>query len=65
MRVDSSVVGAAAVAVVCCLGVSLLVAVGATTLLGLAGLAIPAAVRLGIAAWVAWYVLRRSGASDA
>jgi hypothetical protein len=57
MRDDLFVLGAAAVAVVCCFGVSLLVAAGATTVLGLAGVALPAAALIGIGGWTAWYLL--------
>lgn len=58
MRGDFFVVGTAAVAVVCCLGVSLLAAAGATTLLGIAGLGVPAAL-IGVGGWIAWYLARR------
>ncbi len=50
---------AAVVAVVCCFGVSLLVAAGGTAVLGLAGVALPAAALIGIGGWAAWYVLRK------
>lgn len=55
---DPFVFGAAAVAVVCCFGVSLLVAEGGTAALGLAGVALPAAALIGIGGWTAWYVRR-------
>ena len=53
------VLGTAAVALVCCFVVSLLAATGATALLGLAGLALPAAMLIGVAGWIGWYVARR------
>ncbi len=56
---DPFVFGAAAVAVLCCFGVSLLVAAGGTAVLGLAGVALPAATLIGIGGWTAWYVLRK------
>ena len=52
------VLGTAAAAVVCCFGVSLLVAAGATTVFGLAEVALPAAALIGIGGWTAWYLLR-------
>jgi hypothetical protein len=55
---DPFVFGAAAVAVVCCFGASLLVAAGGTAALGFAGVALPVAVLLGIGGWTAWYVRR-------
>ena len=58
MRSDLFVLGTAAVAVVCCLGVSLLAAAGGTALLGLAGGTLPAAALIGIAGWTAWYLVR-------
>ena len=58
MRGDLFVLGTAA-AVVCCLGFSLLVAAGATTVLGLAGVAVPAAALIAIDGWTAWYLLRQ------
>lgn len=60
MRNDLFVLGAAAVAIVCCLGVSLLAAAGGTALLGLAGVAVPAAALIGIGGWTVWYLVRRS-----
>ena len=58
MRDDLLVFGTAAAAVVCCLGVSLLVAAGGTALLGLAGVALPAAALVGIGGWTAWHLAR-------
>ena len=55
---DLFVLGTAVAAAVCCLGVSLLVAAGGTAVLGLAGVALPVAVLLGIGGWTAWYVRR-------
>jgi hypothetical protein len=49
------VLGMGLVAVVCCFGISLAVAVGATTLLILAGLALPLAALIGISGWTIWY----------
>ena len=60
MRGDLYMLGTAAAAVVCCLGLSLLVAVGGTALLGFAGVAVPAAALIGIGGWTAWYLGRRS-----
>ena len=60
MRDDLFVLGTAAAAVVCCVGVSLVVAAGGTALLGLAGVAVPAAALFGIGGWTAWYLVRRS-----
>ncbi|NJD29943.1 MAG: hypothetical protein FIA92_16825 [Chloroflexi bacterium] len=54
MKDDLFVFGAAAVGVVCCLGLSLLAAAGSTAALGLAGVALPAAALLGIGGWTAW-----------
>jgi hypothetical protein len=59
MRGDLFVLATAAVAVVCCLGFSLLVAAGGTALLGLAGVALPVAALLGAAGWTGWYLVRR------
>ena len=53
------VLGAAVAVIACCLGVSLLAAAGGTALLGLAGVALPAAALIGIGGWAAWYLLRR------
>jgi hypothetical protein len=58
MRDSRFVLGTAALAVVCCFGISLLAAAGGTAVLGLAGLALPAAALLGIGGWVAWYLIR-------
>ena len=55
MRGDLFVLGTAAAAVVCCLGLSLLVAAGGTALLGLAGVAVPAATLIGLGEWAAWH----------
>lgn len=52
--------GTAAVAIVCCFGVSLLAAAGTTTLLGVVGGALPSAVLIGIGGWMAWYLMRRA-----
>ena len=60
MRGDLFVLGTAAAAVVCCLGVSLLVAAGGTAWLGLAGVALPAAALIGLGGWIAWYLLRHT-----
>ena len=60
MKGDLFVLGTAAAAVACCLGFSLFVAAGGTALLGLAGVAVPAAALIGIGGWTAWYLLRRS-----
>lgn len=43
MRDNLVLLGAAGFAVACCFGLSLAAAAGATTLLGLAGVAVPAA----------------------
>jgi hypothetical protein len=59
MRDSPFVLGTAAVAVVCCFGISVLAAAGGTAVLGLAGLALPAAALLGIGGWTAWYLIRR------
>ena len=58
MRDDLFVFATAAAAVVCCLGVSLLVAAGGTAWLGLAGLALPAAALIGLGGWAAWHRVR-------
>jgi hypothetical protein len=58
-RGDLVVLATAATAVVCCLGLSLLAAAGGTALLGLAGVALPAAAVIGIAGWAAWYLAHR------
>ncbi|HYL40536.1 MAG TPA: hypothetical protein VET90_04440 [Candidatus Binatus sp.] len=58
MRDSLFVLATAAVAVVCCLGISLLAAAGGTALLGLAGVALPAAALLGIGGSMAWYLIR-------
>ncbi|MBI3750020.1 MAG: hypothetical protein HY262_14425 [Chloroflexi bacterium] len=52
------VLGTAALAVACCLGVSLLAAVGGAGLLALAGVALPTAALIAIGAWTAWHVTR-------
>jgi hypothetical protein len=59
MRDSLFVLGTAAVAVVCCLGVSLLAAAGGSAVLGLAGVALPVAALLGAAGWTGWYLVRR------
>lgn len=58
MRDSGFVLGTAAIAAVCCLGASLLAAAGGTAVLGLAGVALPAAAVLGIGGWTAWYLVR-------
>jgi hypothetical protein len=50
MRDSPFLLGTAAVAIVCCAGISLLAAAGGTGVLGLAGIALPAAALLGSAA---------------
>ena len=60
MRDSLFVLGTAAAAVLCCFGISLLAAAGGTAVLGLAGLALPAAALIGIGGWTAWYLVRRS-----
>ena len=55
MRDGLLALGTGLVAVVCCLGISLAAAAGATTLLSLAGLALPLAAIVGMAAWAIWY----------
>lgn len=57
-RDDLFVAGAAAVAVVCCLGVSLLAAAGGTARLGLAEVAVPVAALIGVVGWTGWYLGR-------
>lgn len=52
------VLAAAAVAVVCCFGVSLLAAMGGTTVLALVGVGLPVAALIGSGGWIAWYLLR-------
>lgn len=52
------VLSTAVVAVICCFGVSLFAAAGGTALLGLAGVALPAAALIGIGAWTVWHVIR-------
>jgi hypothetical protein len=59
MRDGAFVLVTAAVAVACCLGVSLPAAAGATALLGLAGVALPAAALVGIGGWAVWHRARR------
>ena len=58
MRRDLFVLGTAAVAVVCCLGFSVLLAAGGTAVLGLTGVALPTAALIGIGGWAAWYLVR-------
>jgi hypothetical protein len=58
MRDNLFVLGTAALAVVCCFGISLLAAAGGTAVLALAGVAVPAAALLGIGGWIAWYLVR-------
>lgn len=58
MRDGLFALGVAAVAAVCCLGVSLLAAAGGTALLGLVGVALPAAAVIGIGGWTVWYLAR-------
>jgi hypothetical protein len=60
MRDSLFVLGTAAVAVVCCFGISLLAAAGGTAVLGFAGIALPVAALLGVGGWTTWYLLRRS-----
>jgi hypothetical protein len=60
MRDSLFVLGTAALAVVCCFGISLLAAAGGTAVLGLAGVALPVAALLGIGGWTAWYLMRRA-----
>ncbi len=55
---DPFVLSAAAAALVCCFGVSLLVVAGGTAALGLAGVALPAAALIGIGVW-AWSLTHR------
>ncbi len=59
MRDSLFVLGTAAVAVVCCFGVSLLAAAGGTAVLRLVGVALPVAALLGTGGWAAWYLFRR------
>jgi len=59
MRDDLFALGMAAAAVVCCLGVSLLVATGGTALLGLAGVALPLAGLIGVGGWAAWHAAHK------
>ncbi|MEO6350954.1 MAG: hypothetical protein ABIP53_09920 [Candidatus Limnocylindrales bacterium] len=63
MRDGLFVLGTAVAAVVCCFGVSLLVAAGGASVLGLAGVALPVAALIGIGGWAAWHRVRgRKGA---
>ncbi|MDA8203320.1 MAG: hypothetical protein M0Z49_11285 [Chloroflexi bacterium] len=62
MKDSRFLLGTAAIAVVCCFGISLLAAAGGTAVLGIAGLALPAAALIGIGGWTAWYLVRRSRA---
>lgn len=63
MGVGLFMLGTAVAAVACCFGVSLLVAVGGAGLLGLAGVALPAAAVIGMGGWAAWQLARgRKGA---
>lgn len=62
MRDSLFVLGTVALAAVCCFGISLLAAAGGTAVLGIAGLALPAAALVGIGGWTAWYLVRRSRA---
>lgn len=61
MRDSLLVLGTAAVAVACCLGLSLAAAAGAATLLGLVGVALPVAALAAIGGWLIWHRWRRSG----
>ncbi len=56
MRDSLFVLGTAAVAVVCCFGISLLAAAGGTAVLGFAGIALPVAALLGIG----WHFRQRT-----
>lgn len=58
MKDSLLVLGTAAVAVACCVGVSVLAAAGGTAVLGLAGLAVPAAALLGVGGWIVWSLIR-------
>ena len=59
MRDNVLVLGTALIAIACCLGISLLAAAGGTAVLGLAGVALPAAALIGVGSWIAWYLARR------
>lgn len=64
MRVNLYVLGVASAAVACCFGVSLLAAAGWTAVLALAGVALPVAALLAVAAAASWYIVRqRRGAN--
>lgn len=60
MRDSPFLLGSAAFSGVCCFGVSLVAAAGGTAVLGLARVALPAAVLFGTVGWVAWYVMRHA-----
>ena len=58
LRGDLLALGTAAIAVICCLGVSVVVAAGSTAVLGLAGPLLPAVALIGVVGWTAWYLVR-------
>lgn len=63
MKTTAGALAPIAAALLCCFGVSFLAAAGATTLLGLVGVALPAAILVGAALWGAWLVAKRIRAS--
>jgi hypothetical protein len=65
MRGGLLVLGTAAAAVACCVGISLVTAAGGTALLALAGTAVPVAALIGIGGWITWRLVRsRQGARE-
>lgn len=59
MSHDLLALGTALAAVICCFGVALLVAAGGTAALGIAGVALPAAMLIGVGGWTAWHLGHR------
>jgi len=61
MKDDLLLIGAAAVAATCCIGLSLAAAAGTMTLFAFVGVALPFAVVIAVGGWAIWYRARRAG----
>ncbi len=61
MKDDVFLIGAAAVAATCCIGLSLAAAAGTLTVLALVGVALPSAVLIALGGWAIWYRATRAG----
>ena len=61
MKDNLVMLGVAGVAIAWCFAATIAAAAGLTTILALAGVALPLAALIGVVAWAVWYRSRRLG----